>query len=172
MEDKIFNSWVAGFWEGEGSIFKRSEKRYDDRSYCISISQSIDKNRTVNFLMEKIQKTFGGHISYRNIKNYKSKFEWRLTRREDVVRFINAIYPYCQIRKKDLENCLKYFETHPSLKWNKFVDLEKVRDLKNQGKTYEQIGKIFNVCAKTVFNKYKNHYSYKRQRLNSRSNVI
>lgn len=177
MEDKIFNSWMAGFWEGEGSIFKKSEKRYRVykdgqkglqkrvrcRSYCISIGQSIDKNRTVNFLMEKIQKTFGGHLSYRDIKDYKSKIEWRLTKREDVIRFINAICPYCQIRKRDLENCLEYFETHPSLKWNKFVDLEKVKDLRIQGKTYKQIGEIFNVCAKTIFVKYRNHYSYKRQ---------
>ena len=171
MEDKIFNVWLAGFWEGEGSIFKR---KGSNRGYCISLSQSIDSKRTVELTMGKIQKTFGGGIT--NIKfineNHKPQLMWRLTKREDIIKFINTIYPYCNIRKTDLKNCLEYFENHPSLKWNKIIDLEKVNKLLSEGKTYKQIGKIFNVCAKTIFYKYKKYYSYKRQRFSRRECVL
>lgn len=160
MEDNIFNSWIAAFWEGEGSLCRIK----GHIGYRVMICQSINPTRSVMPTMKKIQKIFDGHISTRKIKNYKSRIEWVLTRRKDVIRFIETIYPYCYIRKKDLENCLRYFETHPSLRWNKPIDLEKVKDLRIQGRTYKQIGEIFDVCAKTVFVKYRNHYSYKRQR--------
>ena len=26
MEDKIFNSWIAGFWEGEGCLHKHKNQ--------------------------------------------------------------------------------------------------------------------------------------------------
>jgi len=150
MEDKLFNAWVAGFWEGEGSIFKKSERRYDDRSYCISINQSIDSNRSVKFCMEKIQSTFGGHIRNQKFSNnnYKLQLHWRLSKREDIINFINAILPYCQIRRKDLENCLTYFRTHPRLdKRDIKIDIKKINNMLDNGKTYVQIAKIIGVLS-------------------------
>jgi len=143
MEDKIFNSWVAAFWEGEGSLCKR---KY--RGYCVAICQSIDPKRSVMPTMKKIQEIFGGHISTRKIKNYKLKVEWVLTRRDDVIHFIKTIYPYCYIRKKDLKNCLRYFETHPRLdKRDIKIDIKKINNMLENGKTYVQIAKIIGVLS-------------------------
>ena len=170
MDYNSFDSWVAGFWEGEGSICKRRHI-----GYCISICQSIDKKRNVESTMKKIQRTYGGHISIRDMSkykpNYKPRVEWVLIRRDDVINFIKTIYPYCYIRQRDLETCLIYFETNPSLKWNKIIDLEKVKRLLNVGKTYKEIGKIFNVSSATIYRHYNDkinyYYNYQKKCLNA-----
>ena len=143
MEDKIFNSWVAAFWEGEGSLCRRRHV-----GYCLTICQSINNRRSIKPIMEKIQRTFGGHISIRNMKEYKPRVEWVLTRREDVIRFIETIYPYCYIRKTDLKDCLEYFGTHPRLdKRNVKIDIEKIKKMRIDGKTYVQIAEVINVLS-------------------------
>ena len=169
MGDNNFNIWIAGFWEGEGSIFQQKH-----RNYIITISQSINSKRTVERLMEKIQKIYGGYIIRVNFKNknYKSQLQWRLYKREDVIRFINIIYPYCQIRKQNLKDALTYFENNPSLKIKKIIDLEKVKELFNIGKTREQIGKIFNVASSTIYKRYSNKsYRYYKKKSSLLINV-
>jgi len=144
MEDKIFNSWIAAFWEGEGSLCKIKEHV----GYRVMICQSIDPKRSVMPIMNKIQKKFGGHISIRKIKNYKPRAEWVLTRRDDVIHFIKTIYPYCHIRKIDLENCLIYFKTHPRLdKRDVKIDIKKIKNMLNDGKTYVQIAEIIGILT-------------------------
>ncbi len=146
MEDKLFNAWMAGFWEGEGSAFKTK----GHVGYCISISQGIDYNRDVKCCMDKIQNIFGGHITYHKHynSNYRLQLQWRLTKRKDVIEFVNSILPYCQIRKKDLKNCLECFETHPRLdKRNVKIDIEKIKIMLENGKTYVQIAETISVLS-------------------------
>jgi hypothetical protein len=148
MEDNNFDSWIAGFWEGEGTIYKVKKER--NTNYCIAISQAIEFKRNVESTMERIQKTYGGHITKVNFKNknYKSQLMWRLSKRGDVIKFINSIYPYCQIRKQDLENCLLYFKTHPRLDHkNVDIDMKKINTLRSNGISYAEIAKIIGILS-------------------------
>ena len=103
-----FNAWVAGFWEGEGSIYKRKE----GFGYLLTITQTIRDGRTTEICMEKIQKKFEGSIYTLKDKNenHNTVMRWQLTNLGDVFYFLKTIYPYCQVRGKDVEDALKCFE--------------------------------------------------------------
>ena len=116
MEDKIFDSWIAGFWEGEGCVGK-----FKNQNGCyVEIRQALYSDRDVESCMEKIQKRFGGHLHTYNPKSKKHKpmIDWRLNRSCDVAEFIKIIYPYCQFRKKNLENALIVLEEQKLKKEN------------------------------------------------------
>jgi len=108
MEDKMFDAWIAGFWEGEGSIYKRKE----GFGYLLTITQTIRDRRTTEICMEKIQKKFKGSIytiKDKN-KNHNTVMRWQLTNMGDVFYFLRTIYPYCHIRGKDVEDALRCFK--------------------------------------------------------------
>ncbi|MCK4446860.1 MAG: hypothetical protein KAW56_07245 [Candidatus Marinimicrobia bacterium] len=110
MEDKIFNAWLAGFWEGEGSLTKFKSKNV----YRITLTQCIKDGRGVELCFNKIKQRFGGNY-YKIIprkKNHSITLRYHLDQRDDVLNFIKTIYPYCQIRKKQIEDVLEYFKTH------------------------------------------------------------
>lgn len=116
MEDKIFNAWLAGFWEGEGSLTKYKNKN----SYRITLTQCLKDGRDVELCFNKIKQKFGGNyykITSRK-KNHSTVLRYHLDQRDDVINFIKKIYPYCQIRKKQVKNVLEYFETYPRGKSN------------------------------------------------------
>jgi len=157
MENNDFNVWLAGFWEGEGCL----SKHILDKGYSIQISQSLNNNRTVELCMKEIQKRFKGHLYKHNpqYKRHKSAILWKVSRREDVIFFLETIYPYCLIRKRDIENALKYCKTcNPP----KNIDLEKIKDLRIIGTSYRKIGKIFNTTAMRIWRIHnnKNKLSY------------
>jgi len=153
MNDNNFDSWVAGFWEGEGCILKRNKNR-KQIEFSIDISQVICSGRDVEPTMKKIQKAYGGNIYRQNYSNDKIILRWRIGKRVDVIKFINAIYPYCQIRRQGLEEILTYYRIHPPLK-NKFLDLETVKELRAAGVTVKRISKIFNMSSATFYNRLK-----------------
>ena len=113
LEDKIFNIWLAGFWEGEGSVSKFKNKN----CYRITLAQTIKEDREVELCFKMIKEKFGGN--YYKIKptpkNKQSNtlLRYHLDQRDDVINFIKTIYPYCQFRKNEIENAFKYFELHP-----------------------------------------------------------
>jgi len=115
MEDNNFNIWVAGFWEGEGCLNKLKRQT----GYQVSINQAIDNNRTVESCMKKIQEKFYGHLYNLDIQKYYPKFNtklqirWQLDKRKEIIYFLETIYPYCQFRKKEIENALEHYKTHP-----------------------------------------------------------
>ena len=107
MEDNNFNAWLAGFWEGEGCICKKT-----GGNYIITICQALDNNRTVELCMEEIQSKFKGHLYNRKMnEKHKPLMVWALGCARDNIFFLKSIYPYCQIRKYDIENALKHYET-------------------------------------------------------------
>ena len=114
LEDKYYNSWLAGFWEGEGCLSKLKRQT----GYYISIVQAINGDRNVEFCIKKIQERFRGCINIKKSTQCfsslsKPQIVWRLNKRKDIIYFLETIYPYCQLRKKDIENALKHYETHP-----------------------------------------------------------
>ena len=109
IEDKIYNSWLAGFWEGEGCLVRFK----GHTGYRVTIVQGITNGRNVILCMNKIQEKFGGRLYRRNMKGKKDQMRWELHQREDLIWFLKKIYPYCQFRKKQIRDAFEYYETHP-----------------------------------------------------------
>ena len=85
-------AYIAGFFDGEGCISGHMGRRHP--SARISIGQKDPK------ILYWIQETLKiGRIS----KNSKSSnSSWRITRKEDIGRFIELILPYSIIKKEQL----------------------------------------------------------------------
>ena len=159
---KEFISWLAGFWEGEGFLVRPKESN----GYRIGIVQAIREERTVEYAMRKIHEKFKGQLREfeRKPPRRKAYIRWYLAKREDVIYFLKKIYPYCQMRKKDIEDALKYFETHPLLtRWSKTlrsIDVEMAKRLRREGKEYREIAKIMEVTHTRIFRKLNNKTEY------------
>ena len=148
MEDKIFDCWVAGFWEGEGSLSLTNKNRY-----VAQISQALDKDRDVEVIMNKIKDTYGGHIGIiKHGGKYKDLLQWRVSKGIDVINFIKRIYPYCQFRRFQLDNFLIYVKENPQ-HFTKFVNMDftKAKKLREEGLTYSKIGEILNLPPSTIW---------------------
>ena len=54
MEDHSFNSWMAGFWEGEGSINRLNELRYEiqKKKYYEEVDRKRKKDKYYNLKKE------------------------------------------------------------------------------------------------------------------------
>lgn len=111
IEDRIYNSWLAGFWEGEGSLYKLTKQI----GYGVNIYQAVKDERTVNFCMNEIKRKYGGHLNkiIPRVLKHKIQLRWQLSKRKDVISFLETIYPYCQFRKKEIEDVLRYYKIHP-----------------------------------------------------------
>ena len=147
MNCDCFDSWVAGFWEGEGGLYKQKNR------YIISISQSLDKDRDTEIIMNKLKDNYGGNISLVKYKGkYKDQLHWRITKGVDIINFIKRIYPYCQFRKIQLDNFLIYAKENPQY-FTKFVNIDfiKAKKLRGEGLTYSKIGKILNLPPSTIW---------------------
>lgn len=147
MEKNNFSIWMAGFWEGEGSLYKRK----NSTGYVIAISQSICPERNVEKTMEKIKNIYRGKI-YKikdNNKHHKRALIWKMGKREDVIYFLKTIFPYCQNRKQEVKNALIHYKNHSRNKYYNFKIAEKFR---HEGKSYKEIQKILSTNAWRLLN--------------------
>jgi hypothetical protein len=146
--DKFFFAWVAAFLEGEGTFRKYSGGGQ------ISISQGIDKKRTVVSTMKLLKLYFGGHLYYRKRDNlnYKQIIQWTLVKRKNVIYFLECILPYCLLRKKEIYSLLNYLIADDFKKPNILLYLPKVRMYLNKGYNYRKISKKLNykISASTI----------------------
>jgi len=95
MDDKLFNAYFAGFYEGEGYVS-------NDKSNNERIRLGIDQNDPAP--LYKAQQKWGGSIRKRVRKSSVSNkictgHEWRLCH-NDALTFLNDIKPYMMIPYK------------------------------------------------------------------------
>ena len=106
MDKKKFIIWMAGFYEGEGSIS-------NDISNNCRLRMSISQNDPTPLI--KAQKIWGGSIRKRKRISLKGKIcighEWRLCH-NDSLNFFNNIKPFMIIpyKIKQLEIALEKFK--------------------------------------------------------------
>jgi hypothetical protein len=135
--NKLFYSWVAAFLEGEGTI-----RKYKSGGK-ISITQALDKNRTVMSTMKLLKKYFKGHVYYQKQDNpkYKQIIKWDLTNRKHIIYFLKCIQPYCLLRKKDVSNLLNYLIADNFTFKRYLVYLPKIKKYLAKGLSYQKISK-------------------------------
>uniref|UniRef100_A0A6H2A4D5 Putative homing endonuclease n=2 Tax=viral metagenome TaxID=1070528 RepID=A0A6H2A4D5_9ZZZZ len=138
MEDNDFNSWLAGFWEGEGCISKRK----NGTGYVVRISQSLCPGRNVEEMMKKIKNIFGGNITEMKYEKYKTSLLWSIGNRRDVLKFIDTIYLYCQFRNKQLAEALIHYKKYS--KYNVYPKRKKEKKIicKDMSNVWEYIRQL------------------------------
>lgn len=141
--NKLSNSWVAGFFEGEGCISKRK-----DRGYTVLIAQAFQINRTVKELMKSLKELFKGKFYIRKSTkiNNKPQIQWIINKRQDVLYFLKCIYPYCQIRKQDIKIAINYLKNHPQN-----YDIDKINYYRTKGYTWLKISKLLKISERTIY---------------------
>lgn len=92
--DKSFLNWFAGFWEGEGCIVKR----YNNRSYSISVSQN-DKP-----ILLLIKKTFKcGRVSGSRLRTGNMHYHYIISNLGETLALAESLLPFVKIRKRKNE---------------------------------------------------------------------
>ncbi len=94
-------AWLAGFFEGEGSVgcYRRRDKinGHINRSFSFNVSIS-QKDRAI---LEWIKRDFYGTISYMGHLSSLGTHIWRWDCRSSYARrFLEAVQPYLRTRRK------------------------------------------------------------------------
>ena len=92
-------AYAAGILDGEGCICIRRKK---DKPEYASYFPYLGITSTNIDLIKWLQDTFGGYASSRKGKTVSSKdtWDWRLTSAKDIVLFIEKMYKYLIIKRK------------------------------------------------------------------------
>lgn len=87
-----FLAWLAGFWEGEGSL------EASDKHSRISIAQTDPT--PLHFIQRKIGSGQVRISEWRRKPHYKDKWIWEINRRPDIIKVVILIIPYLKFRRK------------------------------------------------------------------------
>jgi hypothetical protein len=100
--------YVAGFFDGEGTIGSRiTDRGY--RIYKLSIGQTCPEPL---YFIHKVMGVGGVDGPYDRGK-HKPIWFYRVSRREDVSRFIRLIRPYVQVKGADIDKVLQLMSENP-----------------------------------------------------------
>ncbi len=111
MDTQILN-WLAGIFEGEGTITINVE-RDKHRRYGFRLSPRI--MFTISLKDEHAIKLFEEHIPVKWYKNYKKGKDLArivIKKREDIITFLNILSPFFRLptTKRKVELMMKFFE--------------------------------------------------------------
>lgn len=101
--DKITLSYIAGFFDGEGSINISARKRkHFSLSHTLVISIGQKDGKTLDWIKDNL----GGNIH--QVKRDNS-FMWYCSNRK-AEKFLRQIYPYLKYKKPQAELALKFYD--------------------------------------------------------------
>jgi len=116
--DTDFWSWLAGFWEGEGSFGMYGIEHRAHHRMIFSIPQ------TTSVPLEYIQQQVGfGKVRVRNRGNVRHKpcWEYYVQNVVQCLKIIDGILPYLRFRQEELttkrDKAKKYMEEMSQRKW-------------------------------------------------------
>lgn len=100
-----FLVWCAGFFDGEGCI----SIRHNSRGHS---SLQVDLTQCVREILDQVQAEFGGTVHTRKSVNPKWRTAYNLTFQAKTAKyFLEAIYPYLYIKKKQARLALEFYTT-------------------------------------------------------------
>jgi len=107
---KITIQYLAGFFDGEGSVSLFVDKKSKYKNFKIRIVN------TDKYVLDYIKKTFGGKIysMKRYHKNHKDKWSWDLNGKA-ALPLIKSLYPFCIIKKQKLIKYMKEYNYDNSI---------------------------------------------------------
>lgn len=87
----LTDEYIAGFFDGEGSVSINAGGRCS-----VTITQ---KNPAVLYL---IQSKFGGNVHCKE-RRYFECFHWRISKKEEIIRFLKIMLKICVCKKQEIE---------------------------------------------------------------------
>ena len=114
--------YLAGFFDGDGCITTSPKT-----NFRLTISNTNKE------ILDWIKKNFGGNINNQHLpKNPKhnTSWKWITTKRTDVLRILELIYPYLIVKKKQAKLIINYLNYHKNENKVYPIVKEKLRRLK------------------------------------------
>ncbi len=108
---KITLQYVAGFFDGEGSIGIYYRQKTKDRFY-LRTQLTNNKNKAAQKLMDYLIKNFGGNLSEQVTLSGKIKYNWQLNS-DNAVYFLKKILPYLIFKKDQAIIAINWQEQRP-----------------------------------------------------------
>jgi len=107
---EIINSYVAGFFDGEGCITTDEDKRNNPPTInLITILKNTDLP-----ILTKLKQEYGGGISIqkkpKEKEHHKQSWHWIISDRTTLKKFLIRIFPYIQYKKPQIELGLTFIQ--------------------------------------------------------------
>ena len=108
--DHEFLAWLAGFWEGEGSLSVRKTSTKKRGDFWHRSVMSIKQKKVEP--LQLIQSKLGGRVSIE--KAGKNRLypihRWEVSKRAEVIRIAHLLVPFLKFRGEDVKAKLKLME--------------------------------------------------------------
>ena len=105
LKGKPLLAYVAGIFDGEGSISISARESHGYRTIGVSICVVNTKEWLITFL--KMQ--FGGYIYFRDTPESQHKNSWQWTKQgKKAVEFLELILPYLQLKRPQAELAIQF----------------------------------------------------------------
>ena len=145
--DKTTLAYIAGFLDGDGSIFFQIIPRKDyKQKFQIRTSLAFYQKKNYASILEELKKIFGtGYIRHRKT----GISDYTVVESKEVKKILKLLQPYVRLKKKQIELGLEILNKLENKKSNKdFLDIcklvDKFKDLNYSKKrtiTYETVSK-------------------------------
>lgn len=143
-----FTAYVAGFFDGEGSISIKNPGKNTSYRICISIAQK----RPEPLFM--IQARWGGSLNKRD-----NNISTLLMFSKKAVSFISDIYPYLVVKRKQAEIAIKFQEGKKNTgargmsverKEEEAAMKRDIEFINGYGDVWQQTARIFNIGSRAM----------------------
>lgn len=109
--EKITLQYIAGFFDGEGSIGIYYRQRTKDR-FHLRTQLTNNKNKNVQKLMDYLMKRFGGNLSEQITSSGNIKYNWQLSS-DKAVYFLKKIEPHLIFKQNQAIIAISWQEQRP-----------------------------------------------------------
>ena len=113
--DELSIQYIAGFFDGEGSIGIYSNKT---RSTCARTQLTQNKTKESLFVLDFLKNKYGGNISEQKTLSGGIKYNWQLNPK-GVKVFLQDIFPYLVLKKNQALITLNWIDNRPKPRRNK-----------------------------------------------------
>lgn len=110
--------YAAGIMDSDGCFMIARYKRGHRFDYLPTVKISMIARGSIDYIMKETGLGYVGIVGTRKSRpNSKPIFEWRITRKNDLITFINGILPYLQNKKERALHLLDFCKKGAFKSW-------------------------------------------------------
>ncbi len=95
MAEELNKAWLAGFFDGEGSVGFTNANRTDTK--WMNIRVSLTQKDELDLLNE-VKAYYGGSVSPHSKRN--GTYQWNLSAADGVAKFLEDVLPFIRLERK------------------------------------------------------------------------
>jgi murein L,D-transpeptidase YcbB/YkuD len=150
-------SWqyIAGFFDGEGTIWYKLKKDKKNRTkFSVSMSQSEKQGRVLYEIQKFLKKNLiEAKIYHRKKRDNAMVLEF--SNRQEAYKFLIKILPFLIVKQEKAKEAIKAFQEYKGHKALTLEDKIKIKQLLEKGYKAKRIAKILDLNRETVRNAVK-----------------